>query len=229
MRTTVAAVEQTDIGKAVKDGIDKFADGVPVFIKALDELKSLHPFIGGEYILQNPIKRVTGATTIVVVLAFETAYNLWKKVSDNDKKIILLYVKMKDMVGALLRYVLSSIYRSTLTFHSLKDVENDKITAPDGMTIEDRLKSLIQCTAEDIKMCCNVCDAYMKKRLLAKVLSSSVWEAKLFDFAELFTTRRQEFLFELAVHTSQAADKANAKLDAIGSSTTALSEQFGLF
>ncbi|KAH9995914.1 hypothetical protein BJV74DRAFT_883811 [Russula compacta] len=192
MKATVAAVEQTDIGKAMKDGIDKFAEGIPVFIKALDELKALHPFIGA------------------VVLAFETAYNLWKKVSDNDKKIILLYVKMKDMVGALLR---------------LKDVENDKIIAPDGMTIEGRLGSLIECTAEDIKMCCNVCDAYTKKRLLAKVLLSSVWEAKLLDFAELFTTRRQEFLFELAMHTSQAVDKANAKLDAIGNSTTALSEQ----
>lgn len=31
----------------VKEGIDHFFDGMPVFMSALDEVKSLHPFIGG--------------------------------------------------------------------------------------------------------------------------------------------------------------------------------------
>jgi hypothetical protein len=41
---------QTDVGKAIKDGISKFSEGIPVLMSALDELKSLHPFIGGEFI-----------------------------------------------------------------------------------------------------------------------------------------------------------------------------------
>jgi hypothetical protein len=35
----------------MKDGIDKFSEGIPVLMKVLDELKALHPFIGGELIL----------------------------------------------------------------------------------------------------------------------------------------------------------------------------------
>jgi len=48
---TVAAVQQTDIAKAIKDGINKFSEGMPVLMRALDELKSLHPFIGGVLVL----------------------------------------------------------------------------------------------------------------------------------------------------------------------------------
>ena len=50
IKATVAGAEQTDMAKAIKEGIDKFSESMPIFMKALDELKSLHPFIGGELI-----------------------------------------------------------------------------------------------------------------------------------------------------------------------------------
>jgi hypothetical protein len=117
--------------------------------------------------------------------------------------------------------------RTHMQFPSLKDMENDKLIAPDGKSIEDRLKILVERTADDIKTCSNVCDAYMKKRLLAKVLLGSVWDAKLLDFVKLFAMRRQEFEFELTMHTSQSVDKANLKLDSIGEVMKALDEKFG--
>ena len=104
---------------------------------------------------------------------------------------------------------------NTLTSGSLKDMENVKIIAPDGTNIEDRLKSLVERTADDIKKFSNVCDAYMKKRLLARAIFSSHWDAKLLGFVELFATRRQEFEFELTMRASWGVDKANVKLDAI--------------
>jgi hypothetical protein len=152
---------------------------------------------------------------IVVVLAFKTVYTLEKKRRDNDKKVISLYVGMKDMMGALLLYVIFSIHGCPLTFRSLKDVESDKLIAPDGTNIEGRLKSLVERTADDIKTCSNVCDAYMKKRLLAKVLLSPMWDMKLLDFVELFAIRRREFEFELTMHTSKGVDKANVQLEGI--------------
>jgi hypothetical protein len=103
----------------------------------------------------------------------------------------------------------------TLTFCSLKGIENDRLIAPDGTIIEDHLKLLVGRTADDIKNCSNVCDAYMKKRPLAKVLQSSLWDAKLLEFVELFATRRQEFEFELTMRTSRGVDRANVKLDVI--------------
>ena len=40
-------VEQTDLGKVVKEGIDHFFEGMPIFMNALDAVADLHPFIGG--------------------------------------------------------------------------------------------------------------------------------------------------------------------------------------
>jgi hypothetical protein len=134
---------------------------------------------------------------------------------------------MKDMMGVLFQSVFPSIHHYALTSRSLKDVNDDKVIASDGRSIEDRLKPLVERTADDIKTCSNFCDAYMKKRLLAKVLLGSVWDAKLLDFVKLFDTRRQEFEFELTIHTSQGVDKANSKLDTIGDMMKALDEKFG--
>ena len=106
-------------------------------------------------------------------------------------------------------------------------MENDKQIAPDGTTIEDRLKPLVESTADDIKECSNVCDAYIKKRPLAKVMLSSLWDARLLDFVGRFAMRRKEFEFELTRHTSRAVDKANIKLDLIGGTTKEIKEQCG--
>jgi hypothetical protein len=96
----VGAVAQSDIGKAVKEGIDHFFDGMPVLMKALDELKSVHPFIGGTSTLR--YKFTCSDREIVVVLAFKAVYTLEQKRRDNEQKIIALYVEMKDMMGVLL-------------------------------------------------------------------------------------------------------------------------------
>jgi hypothetical protein len=168
---------------------------------------------------------VTGK--VVAVLAFKTVYTLEQKRRDNDKKVISLHIGMKDMMGSLFLCVNSSIQPNILTSRSLNGMEDDKLVAPDGTNIEDRLKALVERTADDIKACWNVCDAYMKKRPLAKVLLSSLWDAKLLDFVELFATRRREFEFELTRHASQGIDKANVKLDLVGSATKEIKEQFG--
>jgi hypothetical protein len=34
----------------MKEGINKFSEGIPLLMSALDELKTLHPFLGGELI-----------------------------------------------------------------------------------------------------------------------------------------------------------------------------------
>ena len=115
-------------------------------------------------------------------------------------------------------------YRTVLISSSLQNVESDKLVAPDG-TITDRLKSLVDRTADDIKQCSNSCDTYTKKRLLAKVLLGSSWDAKLLEFVKLFTKRRREFEFELSIHTSRSIDEVSAKLGTMWGKTHALNEK----
>ena len=43
-----------------------------------------------------------GDREVVVVIAFKTVYSLEQKRRDNEKKIIVLYVEMKDMMSVLL-------------------------------------------------------------------------------------------------------------------------------
>ena len=50
---------------------------------------------------------VTG--NVVVVLAFQTVYTLDQKRRDNDKKITSLFIGMRDMMGALFMYVITTI------------------------------------------------------------------------------------------------------------------------
>ena len=100
---------------------------------------------------------------------------------------------------------------------------SDKVVAPDGRSLEDRLKSLVGRTADDIKSCSNVCDTYAKKRLLAKVFLGPVWDDKLLSWVARFSNRRKEFEFELSIHTTRAVDQVNAKLNVI---TRTLDEKF---
>jgi hypothetical protein len=94
-------------------------------------------------------------------------------------------------------------------------VTNDKVIAPDGRSIKDRMKSIVESTAEDIKKCSSMCDTYAKKKLLAKVFRGPAWNQKLLNWVSVFSNRRKEFEFELSIHTGQGVDKANVKLDAI--------------
>jgi hypothetical protein len=82
-------------------------------------------------------------------------------------------------------------------------------------------------TAEDIKTCSNVCDTYMKKRPLAKVIMSNAWDKKLLYFVNLFSERRQSFEFHLIWSTSGIVNKTNATVNDINDTTRELREQFG--
>ena len=49
-------------------------------------------------------------------MAFKTVYTLELKRRDNEKKIIALYVEMKDMMGVLLLFVLAFTHHALLIF-----------------------------------------------------------------------------------------------------------------
>lgn len=104
--------------------------------------------------------------------------------------------------------------------------KHDKVIAPDGRNIADRLTPLIERTAHEIKDCSNICDTYAKKKLLAKVVQGPLWNSTFLDYVKRFSARRQEFEFELSIYTSRGVDMANAKLDTIGDQTKSLDEKF---
>ena len=146
-----------------------------------------------------------------------TAYKLEAKRRDNEKEIVSLYVQMKDMMGVLLLCVQAFTHYTVLCLQSfsLKNVRNDELVRPDGRSIEDRWKPLVKRTANDIKSCSSLCDTYAKKGLLAKVFKGPSWNDKFLSWVTLFSKRREEFEFELSIHTNRGVDKANTTLKVI--------------
>ncbi|KAI0043104.1 hypothetical protein FA95DRAFT_1546775 [Auriscalpium vulgare] len=169
-----------------------FFKAIPTLMKGLDAVADLHP------IIQAP------------VLVFKTVYTLERKRRDNEKKVIILYTEMQEMMAVLMQ---------------LKDVRDDKLFAPDNTVMKDRLVALISQTAEDIKDCSNACDAYSKKSLFAKVFQGPMWDETLLGFVELFTKRRTEFQFALGIHTAQGVDGAKAALGSIEHTTQELQKK----
>ncbi len=67
--------------------------------------------------------------------------------------------------------------------------------------------------AQDIKDCANVCDTYLKKTLIVKVLRSQVWETRLTGFLRVFAQRRQDYEFALSIHTAVAVDTVGSAVE----------------
>ena len=139
---------------------------------------------------------------------------------DNDKKISLMFVEMRDMMAVLVQCVdcmpLNRVLRTMLTClpHSprLKDVNKDKRAGEDNTTISGRMQLLIDKTEQDIRKCANSCNAYAKKKLLSKVVHSSSWSDEFKGYIQGFTDRRREFEFALSIYIGHAVNTANDKL-----------------
>ena len=140
----------------------------------------------------------------VAVLAFKAVYTLEIARVENDKKIKLLYLEMKDMMSVLLRYDLClCLYRhvnGTLTIDRLKDITDIKNS-------RDTLQNLAEDTSITIKKCANACDAYSKKKQIVKFVKGPIWVKRFADFTGFFAEKREQFAFELTLLSSEGSKK----------------------
>lgn len=86
----------------VERDIDVFKDTCDVLVAALDEAGKVHPFVLGEsLVLSCLISSLTRRYATAAVVAFKAALSLEVARRDNDRKILALYVRMKDMMSTL--------------------------------------------------------------------------------------------------------------------------------
>ena len=95
----------------------------------------------------------------------------------------------------------------------LHAIKGEDEVGPDGISVKARMERLVEQTATDIKKCANICDAYLKKKPVVKVLTGHKWDAILCRFSGAFHERRAEFEFALSVHFGAEINKANVTLD----------------
>ena len=62
-----------------------------------------------------------------------------------------------------------------------------------------------------------MCDTFLKKRLIVKVLKGPIWADKLAGFVQTFADRKADFQFALAMHSANTMSdvkKQNYEIDA---------------
>ena len=203
---SAAASSTGDIAQKIERGIQRFADDLPWLMKALDEVARIHPVVTGTLLaLFFPIC-ATDAVCEVAVLAFKAVYALESTRQENDRRVMTLYVEMKDMMMVMVQYAPPSLPTPTQLTHTprLKGVENRTHVGLDGRPLKDRLEELAEKTAKDIKDCANLCDTFVKKKLLVKVFKGPVWAEKLAGFVKVFEDRKADFEFALTMHTANS-------------------------
>ncbi|KAL1941413.1 hypothetical protein VTO73DRAFT_7230 [Trametes versicolor] len=163
------------------DGVDSLIHSLPPLVRALDAVAQIHPILS------------------IAVGAFKVVVELEVKRRDNDKKVTLLFLEMRNMMAALLQ---------------LQGVRKGHV-GRDGLTVNIRLKEALENAARDIKECANACDAYSRKRLLVKVFKAPSWDGTLKEYIQRFNDRKGEFNFAISIHTGIGIDNANDKLDVL--------------
>lgn len=134
----------------------------------------------------------------VAVLAFKLVVTLDMTRRGNNKKVLAVKLQMQDTMTVLFQ---------------LRHIKDPKEIGPDGSTIEDRMGSLMEAIAKDIRETGSACDHYLKKGFLAKTIKSKIYETRLANYAAKFTQHREDLDFALQIHTALGVESANAKLD----------------
>lgn len=88
-------------------------EGMPFLMKGLDEVSRIHLFIRGQSLRCRMVCQLTAFA--VAVLAFKSVYGLEMTRRSNEKKVVALYVEMKDMIYVLLQYVSGLLRRLDVT------------------------------------------------------------------------------------------------------------------
>ncbi len=132
---------------------------------------------------------------------------------------------------ALLQYVFSYliVLHGRSCIRRLRAIKDEETIGPDGTTVKARMQELVKQTADDIKSCANTCDTYSKKKLIVKVIKSSVWDSALKSFIDLFARRRKDLTFALSIHVGVGVDDANRQLKVIDEKIDIVIEFFTKF
>ncbi|KAI0744888.1 hypothetical protein C8Q76DRAFT_663578 [Earliella scabrosa] len=158
-------------------------DSLPGLLQALDGLSQAHPYISA------------------AVFTFRVIIKLNIDRHDNDRKIELLFLSMRDMMN---------------TVCELRVLKNGSVADRTGKTLQENIKTVIDQAENDMKACANACDVYARKTSIAKVVAASLWNKTLAGYVTTFKERRDDFLGVLSLYTAVTIADMDRKLDDVG-------------
>ncbi|KAK7047651.1 hypothetical protein VNI00_006419 [Paramarasmius palmivorus] len=149
----------------------------------------------------------------VVVIAFKTMISLELKRRENDDKVMALLVKIQDMMKVLVQ---------------LRAISPDQKGHKEPFTVQEKIASLCVDIEADIKACGNLCDAWSKKGIFAKLIKSPLYEIRLAEFGDTFGERQKELELALSIFIAQEVRSANENLSQMKESLESTHEKLDM-
>ncbi|KAK0487641.1 hypothetical protein IW261DRAFT_1327956 [Armillaria novae-zelandiae] len=149
-------------------------------LDGLELLSQIHPAIGA------------------AVLAFRLVVAIEAKRRENDKKVHILRLHMRDLMIAIFQ---------------LRHFKDPKDVGPDNLTINDRIGGLMRKIAQDIEKSGSVCEFYLKKSTISRVMKCMHHQGLFGEHIEILVKDRDDLDRALQIHIGVGVDSANAKLD----------------
>ncbi|KAL7285783.1 hypothetical protein ACG7TL_000892 [Trametes sanguinea] len=143
--------------------------------------------------LKKALSEISKIHPVVTVIELEMTRR------ENDRRVTVLFVEMKEVMSVITHF---------------KDLQSNDI-GRDGIPLNVRLRELAEGTAEDIKHCANLCDAFLKSRLLVRVLKGPLWAERFASTMERFARRKEEYSLALAMHTASTVTRMAVDIESI--------------
>ncbi|KAJ6585554.1 hypothetical protein B0H19DRAFT_424284 [Mycena capillaripes] len=120
---------------------------------------------------------------------------------NNNRKVLAVRLQMQDMMSALFE---------------LRDIRDLEAMGPKGTTLKGRLSAVLDAIATAITECANMCDMYIQKPFLAKMVKAYKYEQRLTDWMVTFSRHKEEVLFVLQMNTRRGVHITNKRLEEQG-------------
>ncbi|KAF5372882.1 hypothetical protein D9758_001516 [Tetrapyrgos nigripes] len=128
----------------------------------------------------------------VTVDAYKNVLTLVPEKKDN-RRVAWLKIQMRETIAVLFQ---------------LRHIRDPDEKLVDGFSIQDRLSGLVEQIAMDIEEMGSVCEAYLKKGFIAKILHHQFWDERLSNYADVFNENRRLLRLVFDNHSYMASTDA---------------------
>ncbi|KAF5325270.1 hypothetical protein D9619_009984 [Psilocybe cf. subviscida] len=162
---------------AIEGIIGTYTETIKIVLDGLVTLGKIHPVISG------------AVETFVMLISLDLERR------ENDKKVLVIRVAMRNMMCTFLRHI--------------------KETNEVAMKTKSTLERLIGNMIRDMIKCSSDLNGYLDHRLLTRIVASHNYEKQFQKHLECFAKHQSDLHLAISVHTALGVDRANTQLDRI--------------
>ncbi|KAF7377944.1 Protein kinase domain-containing protein [Mycena sanguinolenta] len=192
-----------------KDAIDSAKDALSAALDVTNIKEKIDAFAQTSKIVMDGLEILGKIHPFISIAAqaFKLVIEVDLKRRENDKKVLAVQLEMQDMIVVL--FLLRHI--------------RDPKKKVDGLTVETKMRGVMESIAKHITAARSACKEYQEKGFLTKMIKCKIYEDRLADHAKIFADDKGKVQLSLALYTADGVHEINKKFDQQGAY---LKEQF---